>query len=141
MQNDVACSLLRSALPLQSLYKVSLGGAAVSHLIIGCGYLGRRVARLWLDQGHTVHAATRKSENAEPFRAMGLQPVVCDVLQPEALTELPPHETILYAVGLDRGGGASMQEVYVEGLRRTLSVLAPPKKLIYVSSTSVYGQT
>jgi nucleoside-diphosphate-sugar epimerase len=32
-------------------------------------------------------------------------------------------------------------DVYVNGLRRTLFKLPPPKKLLYISSTGVYGET
>jgi len=38
-------------------------------LIVGCGYLGRRVARRWVDEGFSVAAATRRPEAADSARA------------------------------------------------------------------------
>ncbi len=109
-----------------------------SHLIIGCGYLGRIVARRWLDAGHKVAALTRG--RAPELRALGVEPVIGDVTDPASLN-LPPVETVLYAVGLDRSAGRSMREVYRDGLSNVLDRLPTPRTFIYVSSTSVYGQT
>lgn len=113
----------------------------IAKLVIGCGYLGRRIAEHWRTQGHAVHATTRRTAEAEAFRALGLDPIRCDVLAPECLKRLPPADTVVYAVGFDRGAGPSMRAVYVEGLARVLDQLARPKRFIYVSSSSVYGQT
>jgi nucleoside-diphosphate-sugar epimerase len=113
----------------------------MANLIIGCGYLGRRVARLWLERGERVHATTRQPQTAETFAAAGIEPIVCDVLEPRGLAGLPAFDTVVCAVGFDRSSGVAMREVYVEGLRRVLSSLARPGRFIYVSSTSVYGQT
>jgi nucleoside-diphosphate-sugar epimerase len=109
-------------------------------LIVGCGYLGRRVAALWQQQGHRVFATTRSFARAEEFRTLGLEPLVCDVLDPDSLRALPAVATVLYCVGLDRSTGQSMREVYVNGLANVLAALPPPGRFIHVSSTSVYGQ-
>jgi nucleoside-diphosphate-sugar epimerase len=109
-------------------------------LIIGCGYLGRRVAALWQGQGHRVFATTRSAARAEELRALGLEPVICDVLDPASLRSLPAVGTVLYCVGLDRAAGKPMRQVYLDGLANVLSVLPPPRRFLSVSSTSVYGQ-
>ncbi len=76
------------------------------------------------------------------FRRCGLRPVVADVTHGETLAALPPAETVLYAVGYDRAAGRSMREVYVAGLLAVLDSLPPSvERLIYISSTGVYGQT
>jgi len=108
-----------------------------SHLILGCGYLGRVVALRWLAEGKSVAALTR-SRSAE-LHTMGIEPVLGDVTDPASL-QLPSVETVLYAIGLDRNSGKSMREVYLNGLSNVLNVLPRPKTFIYISSTSVYGQ-
>ncbi len=108
-------------------------------LIIGCGYLGRRVAARWRATGRTVAALTRR--NAAILAALGLTPIAGDVLDPASLGELPAAGTVLYAVGLDRTAGKPMREVYVTGLAHVLEALPPCRRFLYISSTSVYGQT
>lgn len=109
-----------------------------TRLIIGCGYLGMRIAQAWQQQGHRVFALTRS--RAETFRALGWEPLVGDITQPGTLPPWPEAATILYAVGMDRSSGRSFREVYVDGLRQVLTTLPREGRLIYVSSTSVYGQ-
>lgn len=108
-------------------------------LIIGCGYLGIRVAALWRKEGERVVATTR-SRMVE-LRALGIEPIACNVLDPESCRSLPQADTVLHCVGFDRGSGAGMREVYVRGLENVLANLPKPKRLLYVSSTSVYGQS
>ena len=36
----------------------------MAKLIVGCGYLGGRVARRWLAAGETVYAVTRSTQHA-----------------------------------------------------------------------------
>jgi nucleoside-diphosphate-sugar epimerase len=106
-------------------------------LIFGCGYLGKRVASLWLTQGRRVFAATRNVANLPP----NAEPIVCDVLKADTLPSLPQVDTVLYAIGFDRTSGATMRDVYVDGLANVLAQLLPPRRFVYVSSSSVYGQT
>lgn len=112
----------------------------MNHLILGCGYLGRRVADLWLAQGHRAYAVTRSADNLQRLRQEGIEPILGDVLHPQSLKLLPQADTVLYAIGLDRTSGASMRSVYVDGLANVLDHLPPPRRFIYVSSSSVYGQ-
>jgi len=113
-----------------------------SRLIIGCGYLGRRAARRWVAQGDLVFALTRSEANAADLRAVGVTPLLGDVLDPASLRSLPKTDMMLYAVGLDRKSGRSQQEVYVDGLGSVLSALSASRpRIIYISSTSVYGQS
>jgi len=110
-------------------------------LIIGCGYLGKLVARKFRTQGWDVSALTRSSERAREFEAQGIKPVVGDIMQPETLQELPAVDLVLYAVGFDRLAGHSMRDIYVTGLSNVLEAMQQKfKRWIYVSSTSVYGQ-
>jgi len=112
-------------------------------LIVGCGYLGVRVAQCWLDRGEEVWGTTRSAERAQLLADLGIKPICCDVLQPQTLRDLPSVSTILYCVGFDRSAGPSMRQIYVEGLTNVLKHLQgwPPHRFIHISSTSVYSQT
>lgn len=110
-------------------------------LILGCGYLGRRVANAWLAEGHNVSALTRSTTRAEELSKAGIRPIIGDICEPSTLSSLPAADTVLFAVGYDRASGRSQQEVYVEGLGNVLRSIVPgARHLIYISSTSVYGQ-
>ncbi len=110
-------------------------------LILGCGYLGRRVAQAWLEAGQEVLALTRSSQRAEQLAANGIRPIVGDVTSSLDLSDCADIDTVLFAVGFDRKAGKPIRDVYVEGLRRTLDQLpALPRRFIYISSTGVYSQ-
>ncbi len=110
-------------------------------IVIGCGYLGLRVAKLWRDAGHDVIVLTRSDERAAELAALGLKPVVGDVTRRESLLALPQSDVVLHAVGFDRSAQPSKREVYVDGLRHVLDALATRcRRFVHVSSTSVYAQ-
>jgi nucleoside-diphosphate-sugar epimerase len=113
----------------------------MAKLILGCGYLGRRVARLWLAAGEEVYAVTRSAERAELLAAEGIRPLVGD-LKRESQLPLPAGlSTVLFAVGFDRQPGTTIHDVYVGGLARIIASLPRPiDRFIYISSTGVYGQ-
>jgi nucleoside-diphosphate-sugar epimerase len=113
----------------------------VSTLIVGCGYLGRRVGRLLSRRGERVWGTARSPARAEELRGWGIEPALADVLDPESLGSLPRADRVLYCVGYDRRAGVPLRDVYVEGLRNVLSRLpVPVGRLVYVGSTGVYGQ-
>lgn len=109
-------------------------------LIFGCGYLGRRVAKTWRDQGDEVWLVTRSTATAETWRADGYRALVADVTDPQSLVDLPSAATVLWAVGYDRRAGQSIEQVYVAGLAKVLAALpSDTGRVIYISSTGVYG--
>ena len=109
-------------------------------LILGCGYLGFRLARAWVADGYEVHATTRSPRRAADFAQEGIVAHVGDVVDPLSLT-LPEVDVAVWAVGFDRGAGVPMRRVYVEGLNNALDALPGGPRIVLVSSTSVYGQT
>jgi nucleoside-diphosphate-sugar epimerase len=113
--------------------------SALPSLVVGCGYLGLRVAQRWLAEGRPVVALTRG--RAEELRVRGIEPILGDVLDPRSLKQLPEVGSVVYAVGLDRSAGREMREVYVNGLANVLQELRSSGPFVYISSTSVYGQT
>lgn len=110
-------------------------------LILGCGYLGRRVARNLQQSGTTAHVLTRSADRARDLAAAGFRPHVGDVMELSSLEGLPEVDGVLHCVGFDRRGPWSKRDVYVEGLRNALEATgrASPR-WVHVSSTSVYGQ-
>jgi nucleoside-diphosphate-sugar epimerase len=111
-------------------------------LIIGCGYLGQRLGACLHQQGERVFGTVRSPGRSDIIAALGIEPVIADVLMPDSLGRLPEAERVFYCVGFDRTAGVSMRTVYVDGLRRVLDALPPSvTHFVYASSTGVYGQT
>lgn len=109
-------------------------------LVVGCGYLGVRVARLWQAAGAEVHVLTRSDERARGFAASGYLPLVTDILTQDSLNNLPLVDTLLFAVGYDRNSSVPIYEVYASGLANVLAALpADTGRVIYISTTGVYG--
>lgn len=111
-------------------------------MIFGCGYVGQRVAATWLRGGHDVIALTRSAQRADALQKLGIQPRVGDICEPDTLIHLPDVDVVLYAVGFDRTSPRSHEEVTCDGLRNVLRVIRNRcQRFIFVSSTSVYGQS
>ena len=112
-----------------------------ARLVVGCGYLGERVARRWAAAGSRVLAVTRRSSRAAELAAVGLEPVVADVTAPDPswIAALPPFDTVFWSVGFDRSASASSRDVHVAGLGRLLDGLRGHPRMILSSSTGVWG--
>lgn len=117
-------------------------------LVVGTGYLGCRVARLWTARGDRVLGTTRSADRAESLAAERIEPVMLDVTTAdwEALfAGAGRPESILWSVSFDRSGAATYHEVQVTGLARMLDALvrhaAPgrPCRVVFSSSTGVWG--
>ena len=112
----------------------------MTKLIFGCGYLGHRIAKLWQAAGEAVCVVTRSVDRAAQLRDEGFQAVVADVAIAGTLHNLPPAETVLFAVGFDRSAGNTIHEVYADGVKNVLATLpSSVERFIYVSTTGVYG--
>jgi putative transcription antitermination factor YqgF len=116
-------------------------------LVVGCGYLGERVARRFLARGDRVVGTTRSSTRAERLEAAGIQPALIDVTAadpgwPELLAANPPT-SILWCVSVDRSAAKSYHEVQVGGLAKLLDSLrasnAVHPRVVFASSTGVWG--
>lgn len=115
----------------------------MNKLIVGCGYLGQRVAQRWYAEGHNVGVVTRSrrgTERAERLSKQGFVPIPADVTRRETLGQFIEIDTVLFAVGFDRTAEHSIDEVYAGGMRNVLAAL-PDRvvRFIYISTTGVYG--
>jgi len=112
----------------------------MTKLVVGCGYLGERVARRWREAGNAVVIVTRSANRADTFRQRGYDALVADVTRPETLRNLPVAESLLFAVGFDRAASDSIEAVYAGGMRNLLAALpVETGRVVYISTTGVYG--
>jgi len=114
-----------------------------SILILGCGYVGLRAARLFHRAGWRVTGVTRSPASAAALAAEPFPVLPCDISTPGALaaiSELHHPSALISAVSSGRGGEDTYRAVYLHGLANAIAELRPAR-LLFTSSTSVYAQT
>jgi nucleoside-diphosphate-sugar epimerase len=106
-------------------------------LIVGSGDVARRAA-CWLTRHFRVFALTRRLEAAERWRALGVCPVAGDLDDRASLARLAGLAEAVLHLAPPPGAGQCDTRT-----RHLLSVLSRgrslPRRLVYVSTTGVYG--
>jgi nucleoside-diphosphate-sugar epimerase len=110
-------------------------------LIVGCGYVGAVLAERALRAGDAVFGV-RRSDAPLPD---GVEVIRADVSTPLATGCLPDGiDDVVYAVAAKSRDEAVYRSAYVDGLRNVIDALLraprPPRRLVFTSSTAVYGQ-
>jgi len=112
-------------------------------LIVGCGYVGLRLGAELRRQGHEVHGLRRTRISEAEMESAGIVSVTADITRAETLLGLPAHYDWVVLCAASCGGGPEeYRHLYLEGTANVIEWLAatPPQKLVYTSSSSVYGQ-
>lgn len=110
--------------------------------ILGCGYVGLELARQ-LRPDHEVVGVRRSTAGLRAVERTGATAIEADVTDADALAQLPDADALVFAASSGGRGADAAREVYVEGLRTVVETFGrredPPERLIYTSSTGVYG--
>lgn len=112
-------------------------------LIIGCGYVGLPLGTTLARLGHEVSGLRRSALTDAELRAADITPLHADLTRPETLAELPrDFDWVVNCTASGDGTPEDYRRVYLQGTRNLLAWLAPapPRKFVYTSSSSVYGQ-
>ena len=113
-------------------------------LIVGCGYVGLPLGAELVRLGHEVFGLRRSASAENELKAAGIKPLVADITKPGDLVWLPrDFDWVVNCVSSTGGDAEDYRQVYLQGTRHLIEWLsaALPKKFVYTSSTSVYGQT
>jgi len=110
-------------------------------VVLGCGYVGCALARQLAD--HRVVGVRRSDEGLAAVEVAGAEAVRADVTDPDSLASVPDADWLVFAASAGGRDVAAARETYVEGLRTAIEHFAgrdaPPERLVYTSSTGVYG--
>src|ERR1019366_2467473 len=112
-------------------------------LIVGCGYVGLPLGAELVRQGHEVFGLRRNPAAADELEAAGIKPLFADITQLGDLEKLPrDFDWVVNCAASGGGDVAAYRELYLAGNRNLIEWLrtAPPRRYVYTSSTSVYGQ-
>jgi len=109
--------------------------------IIGAGYIGNDVAAQWTKKGHNVTITTRNMDKLADLSRLAQK---CVMLKDNDISELYSlilnNDVILVTISSDIPD--EFEETYLEtanAIRRIALDRTPPRRLIYTSSTMVYG--
>lgn len=113
-----------------------------SLLIAGCGDVGNRLGRQLIEAGWTVYGLRRDVSKL----AEGILPVAGDLGSSECPAHWPVQgvDYLVYCAAATGSGEAAYRAAYVDGPARVLGWLRQRgqrvKRVLFVSSTGVYGQ-
>lgn len=110
-------------------------------LILGCGYVGLRLARRLVRDGIAVTGTTRTPDRFPEIEAAGARPMLAEVMEPATLPPLAEWEPDV-VFDLVRPQRIDRDRYTVWGTHNVAAALAgtPLEALVYLSSTSVYGR-
>jgi nucleoside-diphosphate-sugar epimerase len=112
-------------------------------VIIGCGFLGEAAAALFSSRGQRVLGLVRSPESQNRLGGAAYETALCDVTDDASIAALTARlhgvPLAIHAVSPGTRGEESYAALYRDGLDRVIRHWCP-KRTIFVSSTSVYGQ-
>ncbi len=111
--------------------------------ILGCGYVGLELGGLLLEAGEEPIGVRRSTAGLEAIEEAGFEAVRADVTDAESLAAVPDVDALVFAASSGGRDAEAAREVYVGGLETAIEAFAgretPPERLVYTSSTGVYG--
>jgi nucleoside-diphosphate-sugar epimerase len=107
-------------------------------LIAGCGYVGQATADLFHTAGWDVEGWTASDKSAGALSAKPYPICPVDISSRDQVAERPGSFDVVVHCASSRGGGVeSYRQIYLNGARNLLDRF---EKMLFTSSTSVYGQ-
>lgn len=111
--------------------------AGDSAFIVGCGDIGLRVAVLEQVAGRRVMALARSEASALRLARKGIETVAGDLDRPDSLRGLPSGAATLYYFAPPPPTGGD--DPRLAALLVSLDGLALPRRVVYISTSGVYG--
>jgi len=105
--------------------------------ISGCGDIGRRVARLYREQGASVQGLARSEESAARLSKEGIEPVHGDLARPDTLHLLPAVGAVVFHFAPPSPTGED--DMLLKNLLAAIDDSVLPAKIVLLSTTAVYG--
>jgi len=105
--------------------------------IVGCGDIGLRTAIRWLSHAIPVHGVARSESSVAMMQAAGITPHIADLDDPGTLASLPSANSLLYYFAPPPKHGK--QDTRMENFLAGLKTSGLPEKLVYLSTSGVYG--
>ena len=100
--------------------------------ILGCGWLGKPLAISLLDEGFSVKGSTTREEKLELLEDNGIEPYIVDISSFEEFDSFLNSDILIIAI----------TSKDIDGFENLISQIenSEVQKVIFISSTSVYGR-
>lgn len=112
-------------------------------VILGCGYVGLELGRQLHRAGHDVVGVRRSESGLDAVEDAGFDAVRADVTEATSLASVPDADWVVFAASSGGRGADAARRVFVEGVETVVEEFAArdeaPDRLVYASSTGVYG--
>ncbi len=105
--------------------------------IAGCGYIGERIARLYMESGAGITCMVRSPEHAAQLESAGFSTVVTTLDDAATLPTLNLSGATLFYLVPPPGGGVA--DSRARNFVTRITGTERPAKIIYMSATSVYS--
>ncbi len=106
-------------------------------LIIGCGDIGQRVARIWKNQAKSVFGVARTEESLSTLRQQHIHVLSADLDNPDSLSNLTSKHSLLYYFAPPPTQGT--EDTRMANFLASMDKDYLPAHLIYISTSGVYG--
>ncbi|QQL45290.1 NAD-dependent epimerase/dehydratase family protein [Sulfuriroseicoccus oceanibius] len=112
-------------------------------VIAGCGYLGSELARQFAHLGDRVIGLVKSLDGTTAPDGVELQ--ACDLTDRASLDAVAKHletkvDVVVHCASTRGGDAEAYHNLYARGSEHLMAALQP-KRFVFTSSTSVYGQT
>ncbi|MEA1930099.1 MAG: SDR family oxidoreductase [Euryarchaeota archaeon] len=112
-------------------------------VILGCGYIGIELGRQLTDAGHEVVGVRRSEEGCAAIEDAGFASHRADLTDPDDVEGLPAGDWLVFAASSGGRDAEAARRIYVDALADVIEEYgereSPPDRLVYTSSTGVYG--
>lgn len=112
-------------------------------IIIGCGYVGKAIARLWTEIGHEVTVTTTTPDKLETLQAIATRSILLKGDDLEGMEKaIADQDIILLSVGAKPRTPQGYQEAYLNTAKTLVNALKhnrTVKQVIYTGTHAVLG--
>lgn len=111
--------------------------------IVGCGWLGQPLAMSLLNEGHTILATSRSELKQQQLNQLGISTKIYqlgDSLSSETMSSVLQSELLI--LNIPPGGRKIKADFYTDQMTKLIeqAKLTSVKKLLFISTTAVYGE-
>lgn len=112
-------------------------------VILGCGYIGIELGRQLTDAGYDVVGVRRSESGCQSIADAGFEPYQADLTDADDRAGLPAADWLVFAASSGGRNAEAAREIYVDALQAVIDSYgqreSTPDRLVYTSSTGVYG--